>query len=466
MYPKPKCNLEVSIALVPSTKKPVGLLNMIWIIAEMLNYAFKIETNKKQTLFFLLPFFSLSESDMMSSHTLQTLHSSVALKTQQHTHYDTLAHTASKEANLKFVSMSHMPSQISRSERVKVTNPKIPLQQHIQFPGLQTKDEALTTHNGAQEANAASGGEVGDGKDSSEGEASREEAERVDEVTQMFGSKSPPSPTISSASSLVPGTDQSTTQLPSFSAAHTPAVSAVTSTAGRHSVPLVFGLTSSLSVSTQDDATPSEVLPGSSQAAGERQPAETSSLYPSFSQAGSGDDEEPTETSTHTSSTPAFFVSTSSPSPASSALSLLTPLPSFSALTSVSTSSAQSNAKPQLPRVTFPSNASTTAEPRSHWPEHHNITMNATSRPSLLPLSLSRRPVCPYPPVPAHGTFYFRNVENPGPGEYRHYIQYACYPGYTLAHGDVHSYCQQGGTWSGVTPVCRGRWCHCFIESL
>ncbi|GAA6218840.1 uncharacterized protein LOC108887940 isoform X4 [Lates japonicus] len=80
--------------------------------------------------------------------------------------------------------------------------------------------------------------------------------------------------------------------------------------------------------------------------------------------------------------------------------------------------------------------------------------MNATSKPPLLSLSLSRRPVCPYPPVPAHGTFYFRNVENPGPRVYRHYIQYACYPGYTLAHGDVHSYCQHGGTWSGVTPVC------------
>ncbi|KAI9518952.1 hypothetical protein NQZ68_033435 [Dissostichus eleginoides] len=44
--------------------------------------------------------------------------------------------------------------------------------------------------------------------------------------------------------------------------------------------------------------------------------------------------------------------------------------------------------------------------------------------------------------------------KNPGPTEYKQYIQYACYPGYTLAHGDIHSYCQRGGVWSGTTPVC------------
>nr|XP_008284887.1 PREDICTED: fibrillin-3-like [Stegastes partitus] len=87
----------------------------------------------------------------------------------------------------------------------------------------------------------------------------------------------------------------------------------------------------------------------------------------------------------------------------------------------------------------------------SYWTENYNLTVNTTSKPLTI---LSRRPVCPYPPVPAHGTFYFRSVDNPGPREYRHYIQYACYPGYTLAYGDVQSYCQQGGRWSGVTPVC------------
>uniref|UniRef100_A0AAZ3RIJ0 Sushi domain-containing protein n=1 Tax=Oncorhynchus tshawytscha TaxID=74940 RepID=A0AAZ3RIJ0_ONCTS len=70
------------------------------------------------------------------------------------------------------------------------------------------------------------------------------------------------------------------------------------------------------------------------------------------------------------------------------------------------------------------------------------------------PVTLNRRPLCPYPPLPAHGTFYFRTVDNPGPRDYKHYIQYACYAGYTLAHGDIHSYCLQAGRWSGLTPVC------------
>ncbi|XP_019897833.3 uncharacterized protein LOC109614922 [Esox lucius] len=68
--------------------------------------------------------------------------------------------------------------------------------------------------------------------------------------------------------------------------------------------------------------------------------------------------------------------------------------------------------------------------------------------------TVNRRPVCPYPPFPVHGTFYFRTVEKPGLQDYKHYIQYACYAGYTLAHGNPHSYCLQGGHWSGVTPVC------------
>ncbi|XP_047678433.1 uncharacterized protein si:dkey-163f14.6 [Tachysurus fulvidraco] len=67
-----------------------------------------------------------------------------------------------------------------------------------------------------------------------------------------------------------------------------------------------------------------------------------------------------------------------------------------------------------------------------------------------------RRPVCPYPPLPAHGTFYFHTIPNPAPFQYKHYIQYACYAGYTLANGDVYSYCLQDGQWSGVTPMCIG----------
>ncbi|XP_076879343.1 uncharacterized protein LOC143527873 [Brachyhypopomus gauderio] len=66
----------------------------------------------------------------------------------------------------------------------------------------------------------------------------------------------------------------------------------------------------------------------------------------------------------------------------------------------------------------------------------------------------TRRPVCPYPPFPAHGTFYFRTIVNPGPFQYKHYIQYACYPGYTLANGDVYSYCLHDGQWNGATPMC------------
>ncbi|XP_047437034.1 CUB and sushi domain-containing protein 1 [Mugil cephalus] len=105
------------------------------------------------------------------------------------------------------------------------------------------------------------------------------------------------------------------------------------------------------------------------------------------------------------------------------------------------------------PNVTFPLN-SHVVDSRSPWTERHNLTTNSTPGTPFPSTSFSHRPVCPYPPVPAHGTFHFRNVEDPGPGEYRHYIQYACYPRYTLAHGDIHSYCQRGGTWSGTTPVC------------
>uniref|UniRef100_A0A4W5MI14 Sushi domain-containing protein n=1 Tax=Hucho hucho TaxID=62062 RepID=A0A4W5MI14_9TELE len=84
-----------------------------------------------------------------------------------------------------------------------------------------------------------------------------------------------------------------------------------------------------------------------------------------------------------------------------------------------------------------------------------HLIKGATDTEELLrPVTLTRRPLCRYPPLPAHGTFYFRTVDNPGPRDYKHYIQYACYAGYTLAHGDIHSYCLQAGRWSGVTPVC------------
>ncbi|KAK1802328.1 hypothetical protein P4O66_021995, partial [Electrophorus voltai] len=58
------------------------------------------------------------------------------------------------------------------------------------------------------------------------------------------------------------------------------------------------------------------------------------------------------------------------------------------------------------------------------------------------------------PTLPCLLTFYFRTMINPGPFQYKHYIQYACYPGYTLANGDVYSYCLHDGQWSGATPMC------------
>uniref|UniRef100_A0A8B9RJB3 Sushi domain-containing protein n=1 Tax=Astyanax mexicanus TaxID=7994 RepID=A0A8B9RJB3_ASTMX len=82
----------------------------------------------------------------------------------------------------------------------------------------------------------------------------------------------------------------------------------------------------------------------------------------------------------------------------------------------------------------------------------HNPTTDTPDIPGLL--TRKRRPVCPYPPLPAHGTFYFRTIANPSPFQYKHYVQYACYSGYTLANGDVYSYCLQDRQWSGVTPMC------------
>lgn len=91
------------------------------------------------------------------------------------------------------------------------------------------------------------------------------------------------------------------------------------------------------------------------------------------------------------------------------------------------------------------------------------LTQDSTTRHNLTTsdtggfLTRRYRPACPYPPLPAHGTFYFRTIANPAPFQYKHYVQYACYPGYTLANGDVYSYCLQEGQWSGVTPMCIGK---------
>nr|XP_014345039.1 PREDICTED: signal peptide, CUB and EGF-like domain-containing protein 1 [Latimeria chalumnae] len=45
-------------------------------------------------------------------------------------------------------------------------------------------------------------------------------------------------------------------------------------------------------------------------------------------------------------------------------------------------------------------------------------------------------------------------MTNPLPQQFKYYIQYSCYPGYTLSHGDIYSFCLYNGTWSGITPVC------------
>ncbi|XP_023257442.1 uncharacterized protein LOC111651664 [Seriola lalandi dorsalis] len=398
------------------------------------------------------------ESDMMSSvsgvsvlkpNILQHLQAAVVLKTQQQSHYDVLSNTAAKEANLKFGLMSHTPSQMSNSERMKVTNLKVRLQQHIQ---IKVKDGVQAAHHEAQlqEANEAQGSETGSGRHGSE-----EKPEKVDNVTETFAFKSHLNTTVSSTLSLVSGRERSVSSPPSFSTAHTSTITAATNTTFKHTLPTVIRFGEA--VTSQDYVTNSEAVTDSSQTAGEDQQAGTGLQYPPLSQPGSVDEEEPTETSTYTLSPSVYSISISSlsvSSPASSAtpVSLSNPLPSLPASTSSRPSStATSSLKTQTPNVTLPSNTSPSGEARSHQTERHNLTMNASSAP---PLTLSGRPVCPYPPVPAHGTFHFRNVENPGPGAYRHYIQYACYSGYTLAHGDIHSYCQRGGTWSGITPVC------------
>ncbi|XP_027871036.1 hemicentin-2 isoform X2 [Xiphophorus couchianus] len=114
-------------------------------------------------------------------------------------------------------------------------------------------------------------------------------------------------------------------------------------------------------------------------------------------------------------------------------------------------SSTQSSTQTQISdNVTFLSDVSNSTDLRPSWREIHNFTQSSTSKPVV-----HVRTMCPYPPVPLHGTFYFHNLENPGPSEFKYYIQYACYSGYILAHGDVSSYCQPGGGWSGVTPICQ-----------
>ncbi|CAK6984334.1 protein HEG [Scomber scombrus] len=418
------------------------------------------------------------ESDMMSSVSgvlvqKANIHlnhqAAVVLKIQQQSHNDTLTNTASKEVNLRFSSLSDTPSQTSNNKRVKVTDPKVHLQEHNQYPDSTIKDQVQTSHHKGQHADGAqygtsTGPKTGTGRYGSEEKASHEEIEKMKEVTvtpvTQITSKSHLSASVSSTISSVFRT-RSISSPPPLSTAHSSVTVAVKPTTPTET--MMFPPTSPLhhtksaltvreSVTSQDDETPA----GSSKTADEDQPAKTDFQYPSLSPPGSEDEEEPIETSLYTSSKSGYSVSTSSsvftsPPPLSSLQSSSDPFPLFSASTSSSISFTLSNVKETLPEVKHPSHTSTLTKQNPHWTEYPNVTTKSSAK---LSLSLSRRPVCPYPPMPAHGTFYFRNVENPGPREYKHYIQYACYPGYTLAHGDIHSYCQQGGNWSGVTPVC------------
>lgn len=394
---------------------------------------------------------SVSGVHVQKANTHLNNQDAVILKNLQQSHYDTHTSTASKEVNLKFGLLSLIPFQTSNRERTKTTSSKVHLQLHHQYPDATFKDRTST------------GPETGTRRGSEDKLLLEEAVEGVTQVTQTLltpvtqvAYKSRLSAAVSSTVSLV-----SASTPPPLSTAHTSATTAVKNTSPtEHGMfaptsPLhrtisarpLSGGEKVLRFGAQGNVTPS----GSS--AGEDQQAQTSVQQPSLSLSDSVGEEEPAETSLNISSTSSYSISTNSSSLPSTAPSVHLPMIPASTPPSFATS----NTKEQQPDFNLPSYTSTPTEQKPGWTEHNDVIINATVTPTLLSLSPSRRPVCPYPPVPAHGTFYFRNVENPGPREYKHYIQYACYPGYTLAHGDIHSYCQQGGTWTGVTPVCMGR---------
>ncbi|XP_048396135.2 uncharacterized protein LOC125456777 [Stegostoma tigrinum] len=93
--------------------------------------------------------------------------------------------------------------------------------------------------------------------------------------------------------------------------------------------------------------------------------------------------------------------------------------------------------------------------PKLSEPDLQNelVDINRVDQNESAHLNLQRPIVCPSPPVPDHGILYFHNLARASPWQYKYYIQYACIPGYRLAHGDQLSFCHNG-TWSGETPVC------------
>lgn len=304
-------------------------------------------------------FFSSLESDMMSSVSAAALHS------QQHPHYNSVA--THKEAPLKS-DPSHTSSQMSDSVKIKVTNPQVRVQQQIPFSELQVND------GDQNEVNKARGPETETGGEGTEGTASGKEAK------EEFASKSYQSTTVSSALSLVSGTDSR----PSFTTIPPMITAVTTAVVSKQTHPTMMFSTTlqphTGSVLQNGDAPPSEATPGSSH---------TGFLfYPSSLQPGSANNDQPTDTPAHTPSGSASSLSTSSASPASSSPPASTSFPSFSASASLSPGSAQAEMKTQRPGVILPSN--TTTEPRSHLTDH-----TSTSGPPPWSPSLSPPPVCP-----------------------------------------------------------------------
>lgn len=287
----------------------------------------------------------------------------------------------------------------------------------------------------------------------------------VTEASQKSVTKSHLSTTVSSTSSLPSGTGGSASSPSSFSSVsytaitnikYTPATEpmmltpAPTLYLSPKSAPPVldgekvlgFGVQGGVSVpvASQDDVTPPGIITRSSS---------SDKSFLKYSLWSMGEEEltktTPQDPLSYTLSASAYssLVSSVSAPLSTSSPPSLSPLPSFSASSSPSPNSHQSH-------------TSTLTPPRPQWTECNSLMDKATIKAPVPSLTFNKWPVCPYPPMPAHGTFYFCNVENQGPREYRHYIQYACYPGYTLAHGDIHSYCQQGGEMEQSDPGLSG----------
>ncbi|XP_061596606.1 uncharacterized protein si:dkey-163f14.6 isoform X2 [Cololabis saira] len=362
---------------------------------------------------------SVSSINVGKSNSYQNLQSSAGVKSRQHSHSDIVTKAASKEVDVKFGLLPSTPTSLFNSERMNVITTEIPPKTHDHITSLKAHDVVQANQ--------------GSGKRGSEVTMSREEVGKMEEVTQISATKHSLSITVSSALSSASETEHSTFSPSSFSSTHAPAVTTSTNVALRQtslrhytnvSLP-VLGFKEA--APSQDNVTPSEVVTAGNKV----QQAESGFKSPFLPQTQFIEQNKATDQSHETT------LDFSTSSPATSAFLRFT----------------LSNMKSQLPDGNaVPSYISNNTDLRSTRTENNNFTM--TFKPISPFLNVSRQPVCPYPPVPAHGTYYFYNVENPGPRESRQYIQYTCYPGYTLAHGDVHSYCQQGGTWSGVTPVC------------